>query len=1475
MMRRSPARYSDGIYEMAGRHRPNPLDISQHVHSGPAGTSSAFNRNAMSVFFGQLVLDEILSTGQRGCPPEYENLPIPSDHPLANHTDRPMMYQRSDYDHTTGNNNPRQQTNGVTAFVDGGVIYGNAKLWTDQLRNSAGNNGMLLVNGSDILSSFPETNHKQLPLSNQPPPRDHSLKSATRLFAIGNAKGHETPQLLALQVVWHRYHNAIAQDIKDSVNGSNVTDDQIFNTARKRVIAHFQKIVMEEWLPAFLNGNETEAAVLENYSGYHREVRPDITQEFRTAMNFRYSLMPSAVWTLGRSSGNLTKTFTRGRGPDNEPRNVTSLRLCNQFWDSQDVVRNNLDEILRGMLFTYSEREDPIISPDLRASFYGSYEFTRQDVVGLEIQRDRDHGIADLNTVLQAYGLPAITSWNQLQQAQDLQRLYGNSTAPTDLDLFTGGLLTRSTDYVHGMPRIFREIIVDQFRRLRSADRFWYLNHLNNSQMFTPDEVSEINQITFKDVLRKTTSLSDSDLSTVFLCTGQSCLAPPSLNDSDPEVDVCTPLKTYDYFIGSEASFALSWIALALVVPASVAMLLMLARQRGKSRRLKAVKALRQYRQRNPNKFKAREWQGPASGERNVTAEFHPVRKKLVVRDGVGKELRFIDLRRTQTAEIRRPASNLNTVVSVRIDGEVDLILKFLEPEECQMFYEKLVQFLNTLNITIGTFYETEEEIKRESVNRDDRQSVLDDFFRAACLQAWPSDAIPFSEIGRRRRDDVLRLRLTRTEFAEALGMTPSSIFVRNVFVLGDADDDGFITFDEFLALFAVFIKGTAEEKAQLMFNVYDVRQKGELTRDDFYRMIRPHERGRDDLPTLQESFVSSEYASIMQSATLSNTGTAVQHGTRVRPRDIGRRKHEFVESYRNQSQEPVHRRSYIRVSGYEPRPEVERYSRLKYWYSCLAMCSSTLSTSSGSASTRSSRAAYLLKGRTSTHSVARLREGEGAGGLRRMSGPWTSVMTRGSASVIMFTFASLLLTMCRNIITKLRETFLHRYIPFDSAVTFHKYIAVLALIATVIHIVGHALNLYCMCTQSTTNLNCFFREFYTASDKVATFHYWAFQTITGLTGVVVTVVLFVMYVFSVQWARRNIFRAFWVTHMLYPLVYLLTLLHGLGCLVQDPLFAWYLLGPLVLFVLDRLASVSRNKIEIPVLKAELLPSDVLKLEFKRPSNFAYKSGQWVRIACLKLGKGEYHPFTLTSAPHQRNLTLYIRAVGPWTINLRSVYDKNLLGGDPYPKLYLDGPFGEGHQDWYTFEVSVLVGGGIGVTPFASILKDIAFKSRTGASISCQKVYFMWVTRTQKSFEWMTDVIREVEATDSRQVVDVHIFITQFQQKYDLRTSMLYICERRFQKVEGRSLFTGLRAITHFGRPNFLEFFTCLGMEHPGLWSRAPDSDCASRLHLHEQKGRSHVQSPLRELLEALSLQHQPAGPGLTCALGTITVTCT
>lgn len=53
------------------------------------------------------------------------------------------------------------------------------------------------------------------------------------------------------------------------------------------------------------------------------------------------------------------------------------------------------------------------------------------------------------------------------------------------------------------------------------------------------------------------------------------------------------------------------------------------------------------------------------------------------------------------------------------------------------------------------------------------------------------------------------------------------------------------------------------------------------------------------------------------------------------------------------------------------------------------------------------------------------------------------------------------------------------------------------------------------------------------------------------------------------------------------------------------------------------------------------------------------------------------------------------------------------------------------------------------------------------------QIYFIWVTRTQRQFEWLADIIHEVEENDKCDLVSVHIYITQLAEKFDLRTTML------------------------------------------------------------------------------------------------------
>lgn len=49
-----------------------------------------------------------------------------------------------------------------------------------------------------------------------------------------------------------------------------------------------------------------------------------------------------------------------------------------------------------------------------------------------------------------------------------------------------------------------------------------------------------------------------------------------------------------------------------------------------------------------------------------------------------------------------------------------------------------------------------------------------------------------------------------------------------------------------------------------------------------------------------------------------------------------------------------------------------------------------------------------------------------------------------------------------------------------------------------------------------------------------------------------------------------------------------------------------------------------------------------------------------------------------------------------------------LSGLKECPKLYIDGPYGSASQDHVKYDILVLIGLGIGATPFISILKDVA-----------------------------------------------------------------------------------------------------------------------------------------------------------------------
>uniref|UniRef100_A0A8C3VKA7 NAD(P)H oxidase (H2O2-forming) n=1 Tax=Catharus ustulatus TaxID=91951 RepID=A0A8C3VKA7_CATUS len=1422
LLRLLPANYADGVYQaLQEPHVPNARQLSNAVARGPSGLPSRRNITVLAVFFGFHVLLDMLETEKPGCPAEFLNIHIPSGDTVfdpASTGDVVLPFQRTRWAAETGQspNNPRQQTNEMTGWLDGSAIYGPSHSWSDALRSFSG--GQLASGPS---GSLPRQTDGRVPMWKALDPST-GQGGPQGIYDLGSAWGNENPFVQAESIAWFRYHNHLAKAMAQE--HPDWSDEDLFQHTRKRVIATFQSIVLYEWLPTLLG---TEPGYCP--TGYQQHLDPSLSPEFVAAAGqFLATMVPPGVYKRDTKCQFQNVSVSSGSFP--------AVRLCNSYWSRESPglsQAEDVDNLLLGMSSQIAEQEDNIIVEDLQDYWYGPVKYSRTDYVASWVQRGRDFGLPTYNQVRQRFGLEPLQNWSNLaphlepQVLQKVADLYANNMAR--LELLPGGMLEANGS-------LFSTIILEQFLRLRGGDRFWFENTKNG--LFTEEEIMEIRNTTFHSILTSVTYAQSTDLQPhVFIWReGNPCPQPQQLTAQ--HLANCTPMMVLDYFADSGAGFGIIIVVLCCLplVTLFVAWVVAAFRKRD-------FKKL----QRKQGTSVSTEWHGPKTDNSPVYIRLQ-AEKVLKVLDNRGSVLRSINLKAHQRVEVILSNNKGNKALLLKSPKEYDLVLLFNEEAERSIFVKKLGDYLKESRLELHLSEMKEQSLMKRAVTQEQRKKILEIFFRhlfAQVLEIDRSDAGELSFESSQKAKESLTCELSRAEFAEALGLKEDSTFVESMFSLADKDGNGYISFREFLDILVVFMKGSPEEKSKMMFRMYDVDENGFLSKEEFLRMVRSFIEisnnclSREQADQVTESMFQASGFQDRNELTWENFHYMLRdHDNELRLTQLCVKGHHSLPGkphgdtsipvFVRGNQYQLHLYTEAQRKKYEKnrvQQKIQEFKRFVENYRRHIICVTLFSAIT--AGVFAERAYYYAFASPSTGIAQTTFVG--------------LIISRGSAASISFMYSYILLTMCRNLITVLRETFLNHYIPFDAAVDFHRWIAMAALIFS-----GHVVNVYIFSVTPLSVLSCLFSSVFTndGSQVPQKYYWWFFQTVPGMTGVLLLVVLAVMYVFATHHFRRVSFQGFWITHHLYVLLYILTIIHGSYALIQQPRFYIYFIIPALIYSADKLYSLSRKKVEISVVKAELLPSGVTHLQFQRLQDFDYKSGQWVRIACMALGTTEYHPFTLTSAPHEDTLSLHIRAVGPWTTRLRELYSPEklaLLG--TMPKLYLDGPFGEGHQEWNKFEVSVLVGGGIGVTPFASILKDLVFKSSINSKMVCKKIYFIWVTRTQRQFEWLTDIIREVEESDKNNLVSVHIYITQLAEKFDLRTTMLYICERHFQKVLNKSLFTGLRSVTHFGRPPFVPFFNSLQEVHPevqkiGVFSCGPPGMTKSVEHACRQMNK-------------------------------------
>src|SRR5207237_8610383 len=148
--------------------------------------------------------------------------------------------------------------------------------------------------------------------------------------------------------------------------------------------------------------------------------------------------------------------------------------LSQPFFNPPELTQQGISPILKYLGSDPSSEIDNTIVTSVRNFLFGDPGAGGFDLASLNIQRGRDHGLANYNAVRVAYGLPAVTAFSQISSdpviQQKLQQLYQNVD---NIDLWVGAL---AEDHVAGTSTgpLIRAGLIDQFTRLRDGDSFWY-----------------------------------------------------------------------------------------------------------------------------------------------------------------------------------------------------------------------------------------------------------------------------------------------------------------------------------------------------------------------------------------------------------------------------------------------------------------------------------------------------------------------------------------------------------------------------------------------------------------------------------------------------------------------------------------------------------------------------------------------------------------------------------------------------------------------------------------------------------------------------------------------------------------------------------------------------------------------------------------------------------------------------------------
>jgi hypothetical protein len=488
LIRIAPTEYADGVAAPAGANRPSPRVLSNALSAQSDDEINNRNLTDFVYVWGQF-LDHDITLSPSGT----ESLPITiptgdaSFDPAGTGT-KTMSFKRTIVASGTGTStaNPREQVSTVTAYIDGSQVYGSDEGRAKALRTMSG--GQLKTSAGNLMP------FNTGGLSNA---NDSHMLPDTKLFLAGDVRANENPDLASLQTVFMREHNRVAAEQQSA--HPTWTDEQLYQAARQMVIAELQAITVNEFLPALLGNNS-----LRRYSGYKSSVNATISNEFSTtAYRFGHSLLDGELGRLNNDGTQAAPPISLARAFFNT--SVFDAALPNHAGD--------IDPFLKAAASGNAQEVDIRLVDEVRNFLFGAPGQGGLDLASLNIQRGRDHGLADYNQTRVSVGLPRVTSFAQITSdttvQEQLKQAYGSVD---EIDLWVGAL---AEDHQPGssVGPLTQRMLVEQFTRLRDGDRLWFQN------IFGGQQLDKLEGTRLSEVIKRNTSLTSLQPN-VFFFTG-------------------------------------------------------------------------------------------------------------------------------------------------------------------------------------------------------------------------------------------------------------------------------------------------------------------------------------------------------------------------------------------------------------------------------------------------------------------------------------------------------------------------------------------------------------------------------------------------------------------------------------------------------------------------------------------------------------------------------------------------------------------------------------------------------------------------------------------------------------------------------------------------------------------------------------------------------------------------------------------